>query len=483
MRSHPSENPSVGILLGLAALVCLAATSARAGERPRVLVLAMDSIPLYIVERYIEEAGPDSVIARLGTPAGLVSSFPAVSYSAWTGILEPFGVDRPLGYYGKYYDRNTSQVTGFTSDWLTSDRPIAQSPWHYFFHWRLSSVMDKARAYMWPEDAGFREARDALDVFERSDREIFFAYVVSTDAIAHTAGPDALLLFLQRLDGLLSRRADANGRLPFTLVMLSDHGVAGGEVVENVWPAVEATLSDAGFTFGDSIQEDDDVAIIRVGMVTAYEVYTADSRRHEVAQRLAGVEGTRFCVSREDETVHVYGRQGEGTIRRKARGGEEARFAYTWTGIDPLDLEPVLDELQSAAPDADPDFFSDSAWFDATWKTDTPDALYRLYRSFDAVENPASLLCSLESGYAFGATGLAWVSWLAHGDFRWTHGALTRTGSVGFISSNAPEWRPGPAVRFNEALRFLTGSDRARDAGRNPSAGTGEGAGHSDPPT
>ena len=432
----------------------------------------MDSIPLYIVERYVEEAGSDSVIAGIGRPAGLVSSFPAVSYSAWSGILEPFGVERPLGYYGKYYDHDTATVTGFSSDWLTSERPIAQSPWQYFFDWRLDAVIDKARAYIWPAAAGVRELRQALEAFERSDREVFFAYIVSTDAVAHTEGPDALLEFLVDLDALLSERTDEHGRLPFRLVMLSDHGVAGGEVVENLWPEVRSTLAGAGYTIGESIESDDEVAIIRVGMVTAFEVYTAASRRHDVARRLAGIAGIQFCAARDGETVQVYGPRGTGEIRRRVEGSGGAHFAYTSTGVDPLGLETTAARLRGASSDAASVIFPDARWFEATWESENPDALYRLHRSFDAVENPASLLCSAERGYAFGATGLAWVSWLAHGDFRWTHGALTRTGSVGFILSNDANWRPGPAVRFNEALRFLSDPDRARDERRSPAAGS-----------
>ena len=80
--------------------------------------------------------------------------------------------------------------------------------------------------------------------------------------------------------------------------------------------------------------------------------------------------------------------------------------------------------------------------------------------------NPASLLCSLEPGYAFGAETLAWLSWLANGDFQWTHGALTKASSIGFIMTNGQGWQPVEAVRFNQALRFLREDFRAADESR-----------------
>ncbi len=141
-----------------------------------------------------------------------------------------------------------------------------------------------------------------------------------------------------------------------------------------------------------------------------------------------------------------------GTPRQSPAAGI---FSYEWHDTDPLDLAPIMKRLGTPAQDASPPWFPDSRWFEATQLSDYPDPLYRLYHSFEIAKNSASLLCSLEAGYAFGATGLEWLSWLAHGDMRWTHGALTKADSVGFIMTNGPDWRPRKAVRFNEALRFL----------------------------
>ncbi len=114
-----------------------------------------------------------------------------------------------------------------------------------------------------------------------------------------------------------------------------------------------------------------------------------------------------------------------------------------------------MGRLGAPAGHASPPWYPDSRWFEATQLSDYPDPLYRLYHGFEVARNSASLLCSLEAGYAFGAKGLEWLSWLAHGDMQWTHGALTKADSMGFIMTNAPNWRPRKAVRFNEALGFL----------------------------
>jgi len=422
----------------------------------RVLILAIDSMPLSVVEDYVERMlGSRSALASLGPPSGLVSTFPSVSNPAWSGILEPFEVAKPLGYYGKYYDHGEASVTGFTSDWLTSNPPVAQAPWQYFFNWRLDDVLHKAMAYGSPAHSSTRELRQALSAFDRSERDEFFAYIVSTDALGHGTGPEGLLEFLHNLDVALMERADMRGQLPFKLVLLSDHGLAGGRALTNLWPAVEATLADAGFRIRKAIERSEDVAIIRVGMVSVFEVYSADEKKHDIAKLLSRVPGVDLCVTRNGETVRVFGSRGTGTIRRKRTELGDALFSYEWRHVDPLGLASVMERLGAPAQQASPPWYPDSRWFEATQLSDHPDPLYRLYYSFDVARNSASLLCSLEAGYAFGAKGLEWLSWLAHGAMHWTHGALTRADSTGFIMTNEPSWRPRKVVRFNEALRFL----------------------------
>ena len=446
-------------LPGVAALLVTGAVMGApvaALENARTLILAIDSIPLPVVEDYVESiAGSHSVLANLSGPTALVSTFPSISNAAWTGILAPFEVAKPLGYHGKYYDRDEALLIGFTSEWLTPNPPVAQAPWQYFFNWRIDGALEKAIAYGRPAHASTREVRQALSAFDRSKRDQFFAYIISTDGLGHASGPEHLLEFLGSLDRVLLERADERGHLPFRLVLLSDHGISGGEALTNLWPVVEEALAHEGFRVRNTIEGNEDVAIVRVGMISAFEVNTTDEKKHDVAALLSRVPGIDLCVSRSGKAVRVFGSQGTGIIRRKHGELGDVLFSYEWRQVDPLDLEAVMARLGTPDGHASPPWFSDSRWFEATQLADYPDPLYRLYHSFEAARHPASLLCSLEAGYAFGATGLEWLSWLAHGEMKWTHGALTKADSVGFIMTNEPNWRPRRAVRFNEALRFL----------------------------
>ena len=93
----------------LVAALLLMGGPAAALENARTLILAIDSMPLPVVQDYVESvAGSRSVLANLSRPTALVSTFPSISNAAWSGIFEPFEVAKPLGYHGEYYDHTNS---------------------------------------------------------------------------------------------------------------------------------------------------------------------------------------------------------------------------------------------------------------------------------------------------------------------------------------------------------------------------------------
>jgi hypothetical protein len=88
---------------------------------------------------------------------------------------------------------------------------------------------------------------------------------------------------------------------------------------------------------------------------------------------------------------------------------------------------------------------------------DFPDPLRRLVDSLDGtfVGNPATVIYSLDPGYAMGI-------WSAHvgvrikgGHLEGTHGGLDRDSSLGFYLTNVPEAPEGPAVPAARALAPL----------------------------
>ncbi len=149
-------------------------------------------------------------------------------------------------------------------------------------------------------------------------------------------------------------------------------------------------------------------------------------------------------------------RRGSARVRRRA-GSEGDLYLYRPLRGDPFGFGELLAEGAATGG-----WRSDAWWLEATRATAYPDALYRAVRSFDLIENPASVVCSSAAGYMFGASYTSALSRLSVGKLRWTHGAMLRGDSLGFLMSDAADWRPPPAARFDEALKPWSGSRSGR---------------------
>ena len=135
--------------------------------------------------------------------------------------------------------------------------------------------------------------------------------------------------------------------------------------------------------------------------------------------------------------------------------GQQLQRRYQIRTADPLVYQSVMQRLQRTSTNRKAVWFSDQSWFQATRHHQYPDALYRLGRAFNLVINPASVVCSVKPGFMFGALITEYVARATIGRLRWTHGALNRSSSLGFIMHDLPNWPRRDVVRFNEALAPL----------------------------
>jgi hypothetical protein len=228
------------------------------------------------------------------------------------------------------------------------------------------------------------------------------------------------------------------------VVLLSDHGLAGGEPLANVFRPVKRALRDAGFRYRRRLREPHDVALTPFGLVSSFEIYTAAGMEPEVARSVAAVEGVDLCVHREAEAWVVVGREGEATFRRRGVAAA-TEWSYAPADGDPLEYGSL----------ADGGWHDDRWWLQATAEHRYPDALHRLARGFELVENPASILCSTGPAYMFGSRKTEHASRLTGSRLRWTHGALERDATLGFLMSDDPRLPLSGPVRFDEVLAPL----------------------------
>jgi hypothetical protein len=424
------------------ALVLVAGVRA-AGAReapPRTLVVAFDCLPYELAAAVAgPERGEQALFAGLAGPVPLISSFPSTTSVAFGGILGPFGLERSPGYEARFFDWQRRRVVGggplsyFKIDFA----------WREFFDWNRKSPRQRAGAALRPSKATRRWFARGVEAFLASDEPLFTIYNGATDTLAHLRGPQAFAEVLAELERLIE---EARRHESFHVVLFSDHGIAGGEPLVNVWRPVKRALRAAGFRYRRRLRQPADVALTPFGLVSSFEIYTMPGMEPEVARTVASVAGVDLCVHRDGEGWTVVDETGAASFaRRAARSGEEWRYL-------PGDADPLgYGEVGGG------EWRGDRWWLGATVDHRYPDALHRLALSFTLVDNPASVLCSVADGHMFGARKTERASRLTGGRLRWTHGSLERGAALGFLMSDDPRLALAGPVRFDEALAPLTG--------------------------
>lgn len=446
------------LALGLTALALLSDGVARAQPAERTLIVVLDAVPYATMERLtnrqVSEGQP--LFTDFAPPVPLISTFPSSTSIALSGILGGLGLDRSPGYEPRFFDWEEQRRRG--------GGPLSYFritfPWREFFDWNRKGPVRNFLHAARPVRAGIREIGRAIEAFKATQESVFTVYVADTDTAAHLFGPTGLDPMLRALDrelkGLDSER----------IILLSDHGLAGGEPLVNVLPAVRRRIADRGWRWAERLEHPGDVVLTPYGLVSSFEAYADPDLGPMLAGALAGVEGVEFCILPKDGSWRVAA--GEWTLdfeRRQTASGSEWswRVAGRETG-----LAATLPSLGAGS------WVSDRELLAATGSSAYPDALYRLAGAFGAVENPASVVCSVEEGYMFGSRGAERSARWAKGRLRWTHGALGREASFGFLMSNrvaadaseaseASEARGAPpAVRFDRALELALAANDPR---------------------
>ncbi len=436
-------------LLCLALLAVSAISVASEAARPRILIICVDAIPYSVVTELTKPAlGKKALFKKLKGPTALIETFPSDSYVAWFGLLEPLGVKRSDGYEARHFSNKHLEVLGGYSLIET------EAPWKDFFDWRLEGVITGAIAYGRPRQYALKEVDQGFAAFLASDKREFAMYVLSTDGIGHVYGPAAQADFLRELDRKLMRLHTDHPDMPFYTLIFSDHGMAGGEPLKNTWPDIKAVIASAGFNIADRLHGEHDVAFVAFGLLTSFEAYTWPGKEEQVATIVSSVPGVDLCVTRGHNGWKVTSARGDAGIKHRSIDGRR-EWSYRPLSGDPLAYRPVVERLRKRTGDPHANWFPDEWWFEATKDHFYPDALYRLAHSFDVVKNPASVVCSISPGYMYGSLLTEYAAIPTIGRLRWTHGALHRDATLGFMMSDLPGWKPPSAVRFNQALAPL----------------------------
>ncbi|MFQ5527295.1 MAG: hypothetical protein ACE5GX_13655 [Thermoanaerobaculia bacterium] len=457
MLEGAGTGPGVPARLTRAALVALIGfglvTPSLCAQPPRTFFLVLDAIPYSAVAALQSAGKAPELFDELGSPVPLISSFPSTTTVALADALGPLGLDLSPGYEARFFDWQEEKVRGGGA--ISYFR--IEFPWRSFFQWSKKSVARSAFASLRPVGASEGRVIAALKAFLSSDLRDFFAYIETTDTAAHLKGPSSLDAMFTDL-GRAIREARAAGE-DFRVVVFSDHGIDGGEPLNNVLPGIRGALRSAGLRRVKRLVAADDVVLTPYGLVSSFEAYARGEQAPRLARLLASVEGVEICTYRFEEDVWVASAGGLARIARRGEGATE-RWAYLPVEGDPLRYEEVVARLQArAGPGSAGDWHPDEGWFRETRGEFFPDALRRIARGFELVRNPATTICSVTEGYMYGARKTERAARITGGRLRWTHGALFWNASAGFLLTDVPGGIESGPIRLSGALRPLLSGD------------------------
>ena len=444
-QDGPKGTRAIGLILLAALLVATAAAGEEA--RKRRLFIALDAVPYSVAAEVMDPAlGDEALFQGFKGPVRLVSTFPSSTSVALPGILGPIGLRLSPGYEARFFDWDEGKVRGGGA---VSYGKI-EFPWRDFFDWGRKGVAGSAIEAVKPVKSGVKRLRNAMDDFVESDKDEFWIYSAATDIAGHVISPQAHKEFFQALDEMIRDARQASPDRPFDVVVFSDHGMDGGDPLINVFKPAKKALKESGFQVKKKLKAPQVVVLTPFGLVSNFEAYTHDENKGRVAEALAAVEGVDVCAYELEKGWRIESHRGSATLLQKELE-DRVWWSYQPHHGDPLEFEAVIAMMEQEGL-VQEGWLPDEACFEATVDAENPDPFYRITHAFELVTNPASVICSVGRGYMYGAPHTSVLAKFGKGRLRWTHGALNREATLGFLFSDVEDWEAPNAVRFDRAI-------------------------------
>lgn len=433
-----------------------------AGSSERVLLLALDAVPL----RVMQAACDAGAFTEWSAPCAVVAPFPSLTHPAFASLFEPFGVGPSWGYEVRYFDAAANRMAGGNPLTYRNDVP----PWARLLDTDHHGVVAKGSNYVTSMRAALHEAQQVLDASVTSSREVFLGYLGSTDALMHLYGDDAVVELLVELDRRMDeiqRRHLIERGMPLRVGLYSDHG-CGREPVHYTGD-LRGLLRQAGLRVVERLLEPADVVAPTFGIVNYLALFLQDPDRiPAAAQALCQHPAVELAAwAAGGNRIDIVAPHGQASIHWRGTGSERT-FAYRDEGGDVLGLGPAIQAMAHAGH-LGPDGAADGArWRAATVLGCYPDPLTRLVDALagDRIRSRATVLASLGPGWSWGWRSAFLGSLVRGGRLKGTHGGLDRESSLAFLTVRASDGASGP-LPANAALAPFAAAvraDRAIDA-------------------
>jgi hypothetical protein len=426
-------------------------------DHPTVL-LALDGVPHGAMLRARERGA----FASWPEPRPLVSTFPSMTNVGFTAILGPLGVEPIAGYEVPHFDHDRNSMVGISPFKV---KQLAYG-WRFVIEKEIGGGLSHLSNYAAPRRKALRELEVVEGKILANTRDLLVVYVAATDSLTHFRGESALVRFLldldQRLEEMQARLLQRENRCA-RLILLSDHGNTEQKVYQV--KGLRRLLRRSGFRISSSIESPLDVVAPTFGVVNYGALYLADEKAPAAARTISehpAVDLATYLSS--PNQIRIVDRQGAATI--EWRDAEEGlRYRYVVESADPLEMKEVVSGLADSGLLDDDGFASATSWLLQSAEGRYPNAPQRIVDSLTGtwVRHSATVLFSIEPGYAWGRRIAYYAAGLKGGHLEGTHGGLDSISSVGIFMTNDPAIDPGRAISAAEALSFIP-------ATRNPAA-------------
>ncbi len=389
-------------------------------------------------------------------PSHMISTFPSLTNSAMSEILEPAGANMTAGYEDTFFDIGANKMRGGVIDRLRGDRFIRDT-FRELFDYHPSAIKS-GLGYAAPPVSTYLESLSDIvrlrQKARKSTEPVFFAYSGATDSLAHLGGEKLLRSFLKQLDeSVEDLTRDSKVPVTVTVTIFSDHG---NHFRKYRRVKLKEPLRRSGFRIDKKIKDQKSIVFPQYGLVGAAVLFTNEANERRLASVVAPLEGVDFAAYEKEGIVYVLNRDGEATIERN---GEQYR--YRAAKGDPLGLLSVAQQIASDQTNGSEGFADDSEWFAATEDGVRPDALRRIFEGVtQGVKNRANVIVNLEDGYYTGSSMLDVFAFLQA-----THGNIGQEQSYGFVMSTSRElppyiraedlWKALGCLQLNRAKRTI----------------------------
>jgi hypothetical protein len=388
---------------------------------PRHVIICVDGVGFSTISKMRAKGQ----FKTFHTPSRMISTFPSLTNTAMSEILEPAGATMTGGYEDNFFDTKTNRMRGGILDRFRSDR-FVRGTFRELFDYHPSAIKS-GLGYAAPPFSTYLESLTDLIRLRQKARNsrqpVFFAYTGATDSLAHLGGETLLRSFLEELDDTVEEIMRAS-KTPVVVTIFSDHG---NDFREYRRVALKEPLRQAGFNLEKKIKDDQSVVLPQFGLVGSAVLFTREKNEDRLAEVLATLDGVDFVTYEQNGIVNVVNRRGQSTIEKSGK-----EYRYSALKGDPLDL---LSITQRNGGDG---FIRDEDWFALTRAGARPDVVRRIFEgATQGVLNRANVIVNLEDGFYTGSFLLDTVTFLQA-----THGNIGQEQSYGFVMSTTSELPP-----------------------------------------